>query len=171
MSLIAATADTKKNASPTPKIARATMNIGSVVTNRCSASAPTVREPPTINSGRRPNRSDAQPTTGRKARAATEKTPIAIPTPAGSAPSGPAANRDDTGSTVFPAVKNPNAAIQRRRNPRLKSGGRTADVSFVTPPSDRSPRGGGLPPRTDRHGARRRRRPRHRPPGRGPDRG
>ena len=67
---MAATAATKKNASPMPSSARAAMNSGSVVDSRCRPRATTVTTPPTSNSGRRPYRSDAQPTTGRRRSAA-----------------------------------------------------------------------------------------------------
>ncbi len=80
-----------------------------------------VMTPPRSNNGRRPNRSDAQPTTGRSARAAIENAPMLRPTPVTSAPSGPAANRVATGSTVPPAVKNARAAAQTARNAGVRS--------------------------------------------------
>ena len=42
---------------------------GYVVATRWNSSAPSVSSPPSTSSGRLPNRSDAQPTTGRSARA------------------------------------------------------------------------------------------------------
>ncbi len=120
---MAATAATKKNASAIPNSDRTSTKAASEVTTRCSASATTVRKPPPMRSGRRPNRSDAQPTTGRIRRAAMANAPIAIPTPIESAWSGPAANREATGSTVLPAVKNTSAAA----NSAAKAGVRSRD--------------------------------------------
>ena len=49
--------------------------------------------------------------------------PIAMPTPVASAPSGPAANRDETGSTTPPDVKNTSAAANSAPNAGVNSRG------------------------------------------------
>ena len=55
---------------------------------RWNSSATTVSSATEQSSGRRPNRSEAQPTTGRRARAAIAKAPIEMPTPVASAAAG-----------------------------------------------------------------------------------
>ena len=73
------------------------MNAGRVVTSRCAASAPIAMTDPRMRRGRRPNRSDAQPTTGRIARAANAYAPMASPAPAASVPRRVVANGEATG--------------------------------------------------------------------------
>ena len=125
-SLTAATAATKKNASPTPYADRTRTNAGSDVAKKCATNAATVTAPPSSSSGRRPNRSDAHPTTGRNSSAAIENAPIPTPTPSPEAASGPFANRVATGSTIPPAVKNASADTNSAMNVGVMSGGRGA---------------------------------------------
>ena len=122
-SLTAARSATKKKASAIPSSDRATTNNGNVVATRWNSIATTVSSPPSTSSGRRPKRSEAQPTTGRRARAAIAKAPIEMPTPVASACSGPAANREATGNTTLPDVKNTSAAANSAANAGVKSRG------------------------------------------------
>jgi hypothetical protein len=69
------------------------------------AKGTTVNIAPPMRSGRRPKRSDDQPTSGRRISAAMLNDAIEIPTPVSSAPSASLANCGATGRTIPAATK------------------------------------------------------------------
>ena len=147
-SLIAANPATKKNASPTPRRARTTMKAGSESTARCATSATTVSPPPRSRFGRRPKRSEAQPTTGRSEQRRDRE----------------GADPDPDTECIRPerSVDEPrgdrqdDAAGREEREDRQRTGRRTSAVSRrlgtavgpVIPVTPGRPRAGGRPRRT-----------------------
>ena len=160
----AAMTATRNSASPTPNIARIPTNAGRLSTHRWPTRASVEMAAPASSSGRRPYRSDAQPTTGRMASAARAKAPIATPAPAASAARRVVANGAATGSTIPPAPKNASVAANSARNGRVSRLGAAASVigSSPGPRADRRLRTGRA------RGARRPRGPRQPVPWPGP---
>ena len=99
----------------------------------------TVRSDPPMSSGRRPNRSADQPTTGRSKSDAMLNEPIDSPNPRASASRASFANRGAIGRTSPPATKNASVAAARtdeRRGCKTRLG-RLARLEAVNPRSGR----------------------------------